>query len=358
VRTREVWRIQRAGSFGRLERHSEEIPEPGSGEARVLVKAIGLNFADVFACLGLYSAAPAGAFVPGLEFAGVVDVLGPVASPPSKGGEAPPALRPGDRVIGLTRFGAYATAVNLDARHLRPIPTDWSVTEAAAFPVQALTAWYGLIQLGALKPGDSVLVQSAAGGVGLNALAILGARDARVIAAVGRPTKRDFLLKHCGLSSDRVIVRDRRAFGTQLDGALAALRVDGFDLVFDAVAGPFFLPAYKHLRPEGRLVLYGAADFMSKGARPNYLSLALKYVHRPRLDPLGMIAENRSVMAFNLIWLWDRVDRLAPAYDQLARLVGAPPFVGRRFRFDEAPAALRYLQSGESIGKVVLEVKE
>jgi alcohol dehydrogenase len=69
-----------------------------------------------------------------------------------------------------------------------------------------------------------------------------------------------------------------------------------------------------------------------------------------------MIGENRSVMAFNLIWLWDQADRLTRAYEQIERLIRTPPFIGRRFPFAEAPAALRYLQSGGSIGKVVLEV--
>jgi NADPH:quinone reductase-like Zn-dependent oxidoreductase len=241
-------------------------------------------------------------------------------------------------------------------RYLRPIPPGWSFAEGAAFPVQALTAWYGLTELGALKPGDVVLVHSAAGGVGLNALAILQTSGAQVIATVGRPAKRDFLVDRCGLTPDQVIVRDRHGFGSQLDRALAALHLDGFDLVFDAIGGPFFQPAYERLRPEGRHVLYGAADLMSKQARPDYLRLALKYVRRPRLDPLRMMAENRSVMAFNLIWLWDQADRLARVYDRLASLVQSPPYIGRRFAFADAPAALRYLQSGESIGKVVLEV--
>jgi NADPH:quinone reductase-like Zn-dependent oxidoreductase len=356
VGTREVWRIRRAGALDRLERHDDTLPDPGPGEARVIVHAIGLNFADIFACLGLYSATPTGAFVPGLEFAGVVDALGPAGSLPDTGDEPPHALRPGDRVIGLTRFGAYATAVNVGVRYLRPIPPEWSFAEGAALPVQALTAWYGLTELGALAPGDSVLVHSAAGGVGLNALAILATVGARVIATVGRPAKRDFLVGHCGLTPDQVIVRDRGRFGSQLDRALAALRLDGFDLVFDAIGGPFFRPAYERLRREGRLVLYGAADFMPRRARPEYLRLALRYLRRPRVDPLWMIAENRSVMAFNLLWLWEQADWLPRAYEQLARLVRTPPFVGRRFSFDDALAALRYLQSGESIGKVVLEV--
>ncbi len=352
MHTREVWRIQRAGSLNRLARVTETIPDPGPGEARVLVKAIGLNFADVFACLGLYSATPAAPFVPGLELAGVVEALGPPAASP----EAGIAPWPGDRVFGLTRFGAYATAVNLDVRYLLPIPAEWSFAEAAAFPVQALTAWYGLIELGALAPGDCVLVHSAAGGVGLNALAILAARDAQVVATVGRAAKREFLLERCRLMPDQVIVRDRRTFGAQLDRALTTLGLDGLDLVLDAVAGPFFQPAYERLRPEGRYVLYGAADFMPKGARPDYPRLALKYLRRPRLDPLRMIAENKSVMAFNLIWLWDQADRLVRAYGQIASLIHRPPLIGRRFGFTEALAALRYLQSGESIGKVVLEV--
>ena len=352
---REVWRIQRAGSLGRLNRHTEILPDPGPGEARVLVHAIGLNFADIFACLGLYSATPAGAFVPGLEFAGVVQAIGPVAVP-GAGSHLPLPIHPGDRVIGVTRFGAYATAVNLDVRYLRPVPPGWGFAEGAGFLVQALTAWYGLTELGALEAGDSVLVHSAAGGVGLNALAILATTGAQVIATVGRPAKRDFLVERCGLTSDQVIVRDRHGFSSQLDRALAALRLDGFDVVLDAIGGPFFRPAYDRLRPEGRHVLYGAADLMPKRPHADYLRLVLKYVRRPRLDPLRMIAENRSVMAFNLIWLWDQADRLARAYDRIASLVQSPPFIGRRFAFADAPAALRYLQSGESIGKVVLEV--
>jgi len=259
-------------------------------------------------------------------------------------------------VVGLTRFGAYATALNADVRYLWPIPPGWGFAEAAAFPVQALTAWYAVIELGALKRGAAVLVHSAAGGVGLNALAILKRSEGRVIATVGRPMKRDFLVERFGMRPDQVVVRDRRTFGRQLDRALAALGLEGLDLVLDAVAGPYFRPAYDRLRPEGRLVLYGAADLMPARPRPNYLQLAIRYLRRPRLDPLQMIAENKSVMAFNLIWLWDQADRLAPAYDALSSSTPEPPLVGRRFAFADALAALRFLQSGGSIGKVVLEV--
>jgi hypothetical protein len=95
---------------------------------------------------------------------------------------------------------------------------------------------------------------------------------------------------------------------------------------------------------------------MPHGARPNYLRLLPRYLRRPRLDPVQMIAENRSVLAFNLIWLWDAVERLAAGYDALEGLITAPPFVGRTFTFDALPQAMRWLQRGASVGKVVVTI--
>lgn len=349
---RDVWRIDRTGSLNRLTRRTEDIAAPAAGEARIAVKAIGLNFADIFACLGLYSATPKGSFIPGLEFAGIIDAIGP----PAGDAHERSGLRQGHPVVGLTRFGGYASVINVPLPFLHPIRPGWDVAQAAAFPVQALTAWYGLVKLGALERGEMVLVQSAAGGVGLNALAILEATGARTIATVGRESKRQWLVEHRGLTPDQVIVRDSRTFGADLDRALLVANAKGLDVVFDAVAGPYFRPAYDRLRPEGRLVVYGAADFMSQGTRANYVSLALRYLRRPRLDPLRMVSDNRSVMGFNLIWLWDRVEKLAEGLEALDTLITEPPLVSRRFAFADAHAAMRHLQSGESIGKVVLEV--
>ena len=350
---RDVWRIDHAGSLDKLTRRTEAIEPPPAGHARVAIKAIGLNFADIFACLGLYSATPKGSFIPGLEFSGIVESITP-------GGDhstSAQKIQVGDSVMGLTRFGGYVTAINTPLMFLRRVRPGWSLTEAAALPVQALTAWYGLIRLGALERDDAVLLQSAAGGVGLNALAMLDTIGARTVAVVGSRSKQQWLVEHRGLSADRVIVRDRRTFSGDLDRALSAIGRKGFDVVFDAVSGPYFKPSYERLSPEGRLVVYGAADFMTQGSRANYLHLALSYLRRPRIDPLQMISDNRSVMGFNLIWLWDRADQLLTGYDALDSLVAEPPLVGRRFSFADAHGAMRYLQSGDSVGKVVLDVE-
>jgi NADPH:quinone reductase-like Zn-dependent oxidoreductase len=265
-------------------------------------------------------------------------------------------LRPGDRVIALTRFGAYATAINVGVEYLHRVPEGWTMEQAAAWAVQGLTAWHGLVALGAVERNDVVLVQSAAGGVGLLALDIVEALGARPIAVVGRDDKREFLVRERRIAPSCVVVRDPKAFGAQIDAATAALGADGLDCVLDAVLGPTFRRAFERLRPEGRYVLYGAADFMTHTSRPNYLALGWRYLRRPRLDPLAMISANRSVMAFNLIWLWDRAKRLPEAYAALERLLPRPPHVGARFAFDEALGALRLLQSGQTIGKVVLTV--
>ncbi|MBS0396779.1 MAG: zinc-binding dehydrogenase, partial [Proteobacteria bacterium] len=252
---RAAWRIDRAGSLKRLRLVEEPIAPPGPGEVQVAVQAIGQNFADAFACLGLYSATPAGAFVPGLEVAGTVAALGPPVP-----GRVLPAL--GAPVIALTRFGGYATRVNVDARYLAPVPAGWTCEAAAAFPVQALTAWYGLVPLGAVRAGSVVLVQSAAGGVGLQALAILARLGARPVAVVGSAPKASWLAAHAGLDPAQIVLRREPGYGARLDAALAHLGATGFDVVLDAVLGNWFAPGYARLAPEGRYVLFGAADFM------------------------------------------------------------------------------------------------
>ncbi|MCB1173269.1 MAG: zinc-binding dehydrogenase [Leptospiraceae bacterium] len=368
--TRQIWQMPRAGNLARLTLQTANMGDLPAGSVRVAVKAIGLNFADIFACLGLYSATPTGSFIPGLEFAGeVVAVSGDVH------------FRPGQLAMGVTRFGAYASMLDIDQRYLWPLPSGWSLAEGAAWPVQALTAWYALHELGAVKPGQRVLVHSAAGGVGLHALAMLRDQSCLVTATIGNAAKKSILLAQ-GLAADQIIVREKRRFGVQLDRALAALcpstsafsgsqseqsnaRLpampdnDGYDLILDGIAGPFFEPAFNRLRPAGRYILFGAANFMNTGSRVDWLKTAWRYLQRPRLDPVAMISDNRSLMAFNLIWLWSAVDQmhsLLGAMDESGYRNRYRPLVAHSFDFQEAPAALRFFQSGQSVGKVVLQL--
>ena len=137
---REVWEVSKPGSLSALELR-KDVPLSAledEDKVRVEVKHIGLNFADVFTVLGLYGATPKHeTFIPGLEFAGVCVEEG-------KGGKEGETSLIGKRVMGVTRFGAFATVVDVPRHQVRVIPDAWSFSEGAAFIVQSLTVYYGL----------------------------------------------------------------------------------------------------------------------------------------------------------------------------------------------------------------------
>ena len=133
--------MTKTGALSGLRLDEDELPGPG--EVRVKVRAVGLNFADVFSVLGLYQAAPPTPFVPGLELCGVVESVGP-ARDDLPTGTVVPSYAPGDACMAVVRFGAYATAVNAPAHQTRPLPREWSHAQGAGFLVQGLTAFYAL----------------------------------------------------------------------------------------------------------------------------------------------------------------------------------------------------------------------
>src|SRR5215468_2873408 len=156
---RAVW-ITKTGGPEALAVRETPDPEPGPGEVRVRVRAAGLNFAEVMARQGLYPDAPKPPCVVGYEVAGVVDALGP--------GAVGPAV--GRRVMALVRFGGHADTVCAPAEQVLEIPDEMSFEEAAALPVNYLTAYHMLFRVANLRPDERVLVHMAAGGVGIAAL--------------------------------------------------------------------------------------------------------------------------------------------------------------------------------------------
>ncbi|MBX7059536.1 MAG: zinc-binding dehydrogenase [Leptospirales bacterium] len=343
---RQIWLCPQAGSLDRLKLQEDELAPPGPGEAQIELRSAGLNFADIFALQGLYSATPQGPFTPGLEFSGVVRAVGRGAGP----------LKKGAAVMGVTRFGGYATHLNIDVRYLRLLPRGWSFAQGAALLAQGFTAAYALLDLGNCQKGQVVLVHSAAGGVGLIALDLAARLGARCIATIGSASKVELLQKRAGLASHQIIIRDAKNFGRQLDGALQSMNAAGLDLALDSLGGEYFRPLYDRLNAGGRHTLFGWATMMGRGARPNYAAVAWRYLRRPRLDPIEMISANKSLLAFNLIWMWERIDQFQNLYSKLMALKPQAPYVGRSFPFAAAPQALRYFQSGQSSGKITLEM--
>jgi len=337
--SRRVWRTPKAGAISNLQLLDEPL-QPLSDECiRISTRCVGLNFADIFALTGLYSATPEDSFIPGLEFSGVVCELGTSADTD---------LKIGDRVYGCTRFGGYADTVDVLPRHCRKMPRDWTFAQGAAFPAQSLTAYYALTELGALKRGQVVLIQSAAGGVGLQAMRMARELGATPIGTVGTPAKKQFLAEQ---GFDEVIVR-----GEDFAEELAIqLGYRPLHLVLDAIGGKIQTQCFEALAPTGRLVVFGAAEF-TPGDRANWLKALRLYLKRPRYDVMDMISINKSVLAFNLIWLWQEQALFDQLLSGCAELALSAPHVGHEFSFAQAHDAIECLRSGHSIGKVVLNV--
>jgi len=333
--------ITKAGGPGVLAIERFDPPSPGPGEVAVEVRAVGVNFADLFCRLGLYAAAPPIPFVPGFEVSGTVVEAG--------AGVVSPA--PGDRVLALTRFGGYASRLCARAEWTRPLPDDWSFEDGAAFPVVFLTAWHGLVHVGRLARGETVVVQSAAGGVGTAACQLARSFGARVIGTVGSEAKRQLALDS---GADEVVVSRDYAVWDEIDRLTDG---GGVDVILDAVGGRGLRQGYARLRPGGRLLVYGFAEMMPRGGVRNWPRLLWKRLRLPRFDPMGMTSSNRTVSGFNLVYLWNRKDLLAPALDALlamGRDGAIRPTPGRSFPFDRAPDAHAYVQSRASTGKVLL----
>ena len=338
-----------AGTRADLIARQEALEGPAAGEIQVAVRAIGLNFADVFSVWGLYSATPKGAFIPGLEFAGDVVALGAGVSTHSIG----------DKVYGVTRFGAYTTALNIDSRYAFALPQNWSYAEGAAYPVQALTAYYGLQVLGNIRAEHRVLVHSAAGGVGVWAGRIAKHFGARVIGTVGHQDKVAFAKTQ---GYDEVLVRgDLRTLADRM--ALASVagfsesetkQTPGYNIVMEPTGGQVLKDSFSLVLPEGRMIVYGSAHFATNDARPNKLKLLWKFLKRPKLDPQAMIAENKGVLAFNLIWLYEQTDKMVRLLTEINALNLGKPHIGETFNFEDLPAAVAALQSGRTVGKVVV----
>jgi len=340
--SRKAYRLS-AGSRADLIARTETLNEPAEGELQVEVRAIGLNFADIFSVWGLYSATPKGEFVPGLEFSGTVTAVG----------NGVPQSRLGEGVYGVTRFGAYATALNIDARYAFQLPEDWTYADGAAFPVQALTAYYGLVKLGNLQAGHSVLVHSAAGGVGVWAGRVCQHYSARAVGTVGREAKVAFA-KTQGYEEVLVRPASAKTLGQRL--AQAAQPSAGYNVVMEPTGGAVLKESFGLVLPEGRMIVYGSAHFATNADKPNKIKLLWKYLRRPKLDPQAMIAENKGVLAFNLIWLYEQTSKMTQLLREVIALDLGKPHIGELHTFEDLPNAVASLQSGRTVGKVIVEV--
>ena len=306
-----------------------------------------MNYADVCVRWGVYESA--GRFVgwpitPGFEYAGRVEEVGRDVE----------HLKPGDAVFGVTLFNGYSTHVCAPADLVWPKPQALDFEAAASFLAGHLTAYYGLLQNVVIRPGMSVLVHSAGGGVGSALVQLCKLHGLQVIGVVGARHKVEYVRQ---LGADAVIDKSTHALWDEAK----RLCPDGYDLVFDANGPETLAQSYAHLRPTGKLMVYGFHSLLPKqGGRINYLKAALGLLRMPRFNPLRMTAENKGVVAFNLSLLFGRTDLLHAAVNDLTAWVAAGsirvPKV-RSYALADVAQAHQALEFGETTGKLVLRTR-
>ena len=334
-----AYRINKAGSINKLKLVTENLSDPSKNEVTVQVKAIGLNFADIFAIQGLYSATPKESFVPGLEYSGII----------IKKGSEVNEFEIGDKIMGAIRFGAYTNYLNINKNYIQQLPVGWSFEEGAAFIVQSLTAYYSLVELGNIKDGSTVLIHSAAGGVGIYANRIAKRFNAFTIGSVGTEKKIDLLKKE---GYDDVIVRDDN-FSEKLKKSLVNRELD---IVLECIGGKIFAESFKQMSAGGRIIVYGAAQFSTGSSSPNYFKVLTKYLTRPKVDPLSLSDKNKSVMGFNLIYLWDKVELMKKYLNNILDMNLPKSMIGEMSDFKDLLIAVKKFQSGQTVGKVVVRI--
>jgi NADPH:quinone reductase-like Zn-dependent oxidoreductase len=316
-------------------------PRPGPGQVRIRVRAAGINFADILARLGLYPDAPKPPMVVGYEVAGFVDDTAPDVT----------GFAAGDRVVALTRFGGYSDVVVASAAQCFHFPEDLSDAEAAAVPVNYLTAAIALYKMAALAPNETVLVHNAGGGVGIAATQLARIRRATVIGTAS-------VMKHDALRSFGVDHAIDYRHANVADEVRKITHGRGVDVILDPIGGGSFTSSYQMLAPLGRLVMFGLSA-AAPGEQRNWWRALRAWAATPRFNPLTMINRNRGVFGLNVGHLWGEQRQLEPIMDLLLdelRQQRLRPVVARTFPLDKAADAHRFIQSRSNIGKVVLTV--
>ena len=302
-------------------------PRAEPGEVVIDVAAAGVNYPDVLIVQGKYQTRPALPFVPGSEAAGIVSALG----------EGVANLRLGDRVIAFTGSGAFAQQVRVPASQVWPVPDGLDLEVAAGISIAYGTSYHALKDRARLKPGETLLVLGAGGGVGLTAVELGKRMGARVIAAASSADK---LALAAGQGADELIDyanEDLRERVKQLTGSR------GVDVVYDPVGGPMNLVAVKSLAWGGRLLVIGFAGGDIPSIPANLLLLksasavGVLWGNSVRADP-GPQGENMRQI---LHWMQEGALR---------------PVIDRRFELADAVTALDHLAQRKVKGKVLLTI--
>lgn len=316
-------------------------PQPGAGQVRVRVEAIGVNYAEVLSRKGLYGWAPAMPYTPGMEATGTIDAVG--------AGVEGRAV--GERVIVGAQYGAYAERIVVPHQQALAAIPGFSVEENAAIGVNYLTAWVALMEMARLRPSDRVLVTAAAGGVGTAAVQIATRFGCATVGMAGSDAK---LQQIRALGAEAAVNYRRADFQARLGEAAGPGR---FDVVLEVVGGDVFRAVWLVTAPFGRVVVAGFASLALQKWNP--LSWLRTWRDLPRAGIRTLAPASHGFMATHLGYLLDDPPRLTRIWRELVAFIemhGIRPVVGATFPFGQMPEAHRLMESRNSVGKIVVRM--
>ncbi|MGJ8668882.1 MAG: synaptic vesicle VAT-1 family membrane protein [Oceanococcus sp.] len=337
----QIW-IPKAGEPEVLDLRQADDPAPAAGEMRIRVHAAGINFADIMGRLGIYPDLPPMPVVPGYEVSGQVDAVGAGVDESWIGKE----------VLAMCRFGGYSDTICLPQIQVHAKPDCLSLDEAAALPVNYLTAYQLIVAMGALKSYETVLIHSAGGGVGIAAIQLAKHIGATIIgtASSGKHEQLKALgVDHCiDYRSEDFEVRVKEI-----------TKGRGVELIIDAVGGDSFIKGFRSLAPSGRIGMFGMSA-AATGMTRNILSTLKAVLSMPffSFNPVSLMDKNRGCFGVNMGHLWDESEMVNRWMVELLGLCEAgvlKPHVDCSFAFDKAADAHRYIQERKNFGKVLLK---
>lgn len=311
----------------------EELPlvEPGRGELRLKVEAIGLNRAEVLFRQGQYLEAPELPSRIGYEAAGVVDAVGPGVS----------GIKVGDRVstipsFSVGQYGVYGESAIVPAFAAARYPENLSAAQGAAIWMQYMTAYGALVDIGQLKEEHTVLITAASSSVGLAAIQIAKSVGALTIATTRGAAKRQFLVDS---GAHHVVITDDEDIEKQVKEMTNG---KGADIIFDPIAGPFLGQLANAAAPGAIIFEYGA--------------LSMKPARFPLFEAIGKGLTVRGYTLFEIVKDPNRLDAGKRFIFNGLESGALKPVIDRTFALDDIVEAHRYMESNQQKGKIIVTV--
>ena len=299
--------LTKYGSPDVLQVQEFDTPEPKAEQVHVKVHYAGINFAEIMARMRLYPGGPKPGSILGGEVSGIIEKIGSEIKD----------LEVGQKVIGLSLNGSYSSHVCLDSKSIIPLPENFKLDEAAAFPVIYITAYMMMFDLGNLQDGDTFLIHGAGGGVGTAAIQLA-------------KTKKEIM----DFTNNK-----------------------GGDLIIDPVGAKNWKLSYKLLGRMGKLIIYGDQNLV-KGEKLNPIAAFKEVMAMPKYKPMDLMAFNKNVMGYHLGrfkgYEW-KVNRSVKNLINLVNQHDIHPVIDSAFSFKKAPDAHRHIQNRKNFGKVLLD---